>query len=56
MLLLKIDETNKINKYQCKKKKIFPQKKKVQTLKPSGKQKNRQTCVTAESDMFKSVF
>lgn len=28
MLLLKIDETNKINKYQCKKKKIFPQKKK----------------------------
>lgn len=38
MLLLKIDETNKINKYQCKKKKIFPQKK-VQTLKPSWKQK-----------------
>lgn len=55
MLLLKMDETNKFDKYQCKKNKIFPQKK-VQTLKPSGKQKNRQTCVTAESDMFKSVF
>lgn len=55
MLLLKIDETNKFNKYQCKKNKSFL-KKKVQTLKPSGKQKNRQTCVTSESDMFKSVF
>lgn len=55
MLLLKMDETNKFDKYQCKKKNSFL-KKKVQTLKPSGKQKNRQTCVTAESDMFVRAF